>query len=325
MNNNHINLENFTADKVLVRSNEGLEKLAEVDQALKEPKYTLGNLNINRNTFVYWMKKGLVPYQDEVAEGWRKFSFLECTWLKVILQFRALGVSIEKIKVIKEALFDPIRYLEEMNKKINTPEASSEFHPEVIEAFTSADDQELLSLLEEEKRCLFSDLILSALLHQKGFGIYLTAGGVLGLSELANITVGKEPYKFLQDLEGLMNTSFILVNVWPIVMDLLFIDGIKVKNALESSILSKEEMFLLGLIRSGQFKEILIKMDETGAPIQLELKKEGISQEVLHKVYHYLKKGKFEHIQLKTRDGQLIQYSETQVVKLRNKNPKTIN
>jgi hypothetical protein len=58
-------------------------------------------------------------------------------------------------------------------------------------------------------------------------------------------------------------------------------------------------------------------MDKSGEPAHLELKREGIDQNTLRKLYAYLSRGKYEHISFKTKNGFVISYEETKIVKFK--------
>ena len=82
-------------------------------------KFYIGDTVINRKTLKDWEKAGLLPYEYK-DKGWRKFSFVEWVWLESINEFRKLGVSIDKIKEVKEVLFtvDPDEWIQAIKKDL---------------------------------------------------------------------------------------------------------------------------------------------------------------------------------------------------------------
>ncbi len=51
-------------------------------------------------------------------------------------------------------------------------------------------------------------------------------------------------------------------------------------------------------------------------PVRIEVTKSKISKETLNKIARYLNRKNFKNIQIKVRVGELIQYEETDLIKL---------
>lgn len=89
---------------------------------LFESKQVLNNLEIlsqrtcqvNMDTVSYrtlhhWDSQGLIECgRDSSKSGWRKFNLIEALWLHVIVRFRDLGISLEKIANAKTYFFEEI-------------------------------------------------------------------------------------------------------------------------------------------------------------------------------------------------------------------------
>jgi DNA-binding transcriptional MerR regulator len=285
---------------------------------LKEPICYIGDLEIDRNTFSYWLQKGLIPnHEVKNAEGWRKFSFLECIWLKVIIEFRDLGLGVDKIKMVKETLFSAksiAKIVFEVVKNDAISNVLNADHRKMVEA-TSL--EELLKEIEKFKFSFFDLLVVSVLITKQGHGISIGKEEEVILMPLGKIKRETASINVLQDMQKLLSSSFVMVNIWPLILDLLYKRNIKVSSELIDQILSPEEHHILVAIRSGNYSEIVIRMDNQGEPAHLELKKQGVDQCDLSQLHNFLKRGKFEHISFKTKDGLLISYEESKILKFK--------
>lgn len=64
---------------------------------------------VSYRTLHHWDSMGLIECGRESSKsGWRKFNLVEVLWLNVIIKFRDLGISLEKIKDAKTLFFEKI-------------------------------------------------------------------------------------------------------------------------------------------------------------------------------------------------------------------------
>lgn len=67
------------------------------------------NLKLNPTEFSYrtinhWENEGIINDNRPNGKGWRKYSMIDRVWIGVISKLRDFGVSLDKIKLIKEAM-----------------------------------------------------------------------------------------------------------------------------------------------------------------------------------------------------------------------------
>lgn len=70
-------------------------------QSLRERRFSVGETDVAYRVINYWEEKRLLPKRGK-DEGWRKFSFVELIWLKVIQRLRNYGIPISTIKATKK-------------------------------------------------------------------------------------------------------------------------------------------------------------------------------------------------------------------------------
>lgn len=65
-------------------------------------KYIIG---VSKQLLTYWQEKELIDDKRNKENGWSKFSLIDILWMGTILELRYFGLSNEKIKTVREALF----------------------------------------------------------------------------------------------------------------------------------------------------------------------------------------------------------------------------
>lgn len=72
---------------------------------VREKKFKVSDTNVKYRVVNHWEEKGLLPDNlRKDSDGWRRFSFVEFIWLKVVEQLRSFGVPIDVIKKAKDSI-----------------------------------------------------------------------------------------------------------------------------------------------------------------------------------------------------------------------------
>lgn len=80
---------------------------------LTERKFTIKDTDSTYRVINHWASLGLLEdSRIDPTKGWRKFSLVDMVWLKVLVELRSFGVSLEKIKVGYEAIKSKMTILE---------------------------------------------------------------------------------------------------------------------------------------------------------------------------------------------------------------------
>lgn len=89
----------------LIDSKQALQNLKSLSQRTCQLDMNL----ISYRTLHHWDSVGLIECGRESSKsGWRKFNLVEALWLHVIIKFRDMGVSLEKIGEAKTIFFEKI-------------------------------------------------------------------------------------------------------------------------------------------------------------------------------------------------------------------------
>jgi DNA-binding transcriptional MerR regulator len=74
---------------------------------VREKKFKVSDTDVKYRVVNHWEEKGLLPDNlRKDSEGWRRFSFVEFIWLKVVEQLRSFGVPTDVIKNAKDRIMD---------------------------------------------------------------------------------------------------------------------------------------------------------------------------------------------------------------------------
>ncbi|MCA2541747.1 MAG: MerR family transcriptional regulator [Microcystis sp. M54BS1] len=93
----------------LMASKQVLKNLNELSQRTCQLDVNL----VSYRTLHHWDSMGLIECGRESSKsGWRKFNLVEVLWLNVIIKFRDLGISLEKIRDAKTLFFEKIPGIE---------------------------------------------------------------------------------------------------------------------------------------------------------------------------------------------------------------------
>jgi len=86
----------------LANYEEFLGKLKPEQDFIRTQKYSSSTLKISRRVLSHWRKVGLLDESDTT-----KLSYVECFWISVANELRQFGLSLKKIKKVKDNIFNP--------------------------------------------------------------------------------------------------------------------------------------------------------------------------------------------------------------------------
>lgn len=199
---------------------------------LAERKHTLSKSGVvlERQLLFAWKKNGLLPFLTKVdanKKTWNRFSFIELSWLKVLIALRKQGVGIDRLKKIKEGLF-PDNFLKEvltiapLDQLLGIDSALSELLREM--GISNASDLKNVEIpsdvLEKLQFSLFFCILFSSLIISSRMVIYIdqeASPGVINLDEMRS-----SPIAGMADAyELLSKPSIITINISTIIVELV--------------------------------------------------------------------------------------------------------
>ncbi len=275
-------------------------------------------LGIDRNTFINWEKGGVIPYQREES-GWRRFSFLESVWIKTVEELRSLGVAVDTIRGVKELLWpkDASSFGDYIIKGVESSPVISEEKKKEVLAQIQQEGVEGLARIggEEVQFCTLMLFVITAVVKKVRYCLLINKAGDVSLFPLVPYTEGMNP-AIIAAQQALFSSSGTLIHLWPIIEGLALGAHTRLPEEALLQFISSTEQKILELVKEKKYTEVIITKGSDGTPTHIKVKSRELSGDVIKKLHSYLKKGDYQSIGFKTRDGQLIHYEETTNIKL---------
>ena len=312
------------ADKFIeeLRSNPNNPIAKDFDHFLS-PKFRAGQTGVSRRDLNVWRKEDLLPYLN-YEKKWNRFSIIECVWLRLVDLLKKFGTDNDKIRCIKNDLFsqDPDFKREELKRMMDSPFLPDELlklFSEINDVWTIISNDELKNELEESNFSLFTTIvILCCKLHQN-FALIMNEDG-----EYVLINIGK-PLNEIQSinvgeiLKHLNNRSFLLINLYQLCTDFFENEKVMPESDYYFGLMNEFEQSVITKIRSGNYKQVTIKVQD-GSITHIRLtKKDCNNEDMIRKLSRLFKTNEFKDVELSTRDGKIIKYSETDILKMNKK------
>lgn len=198
---------------------------------LAKRKHTISKSGVvlERQLLFTWKKNGLLPFRTKVdanKKTWNRFSFMELSWLKVLIALRKQGVAIDRLKKIKEGLF-PDNFLTEVisvapfDQLLGTDTALSGLLRE--KGISNANDLKNVEidsdLLEETQFSLFFCILFSSIIMRANMVIYIDQEATPGVVNLDGMR--SSPITGVVDAYDILSKpSIITINISAIVIEL---------------------------------------------------------------------------------------------------------
>jgi Predicted transcriptional regulators len=81
------------------------KKSARFFSFLSQDQFTIKDTDITYRVINHWSKLGLLKdSRNEQESGWRKFSFIDVAWIKILSELRTFGLSLNKVKVAFQSI-----------------------------------------------------------------------------------------------------------------------------------------------------------------------------------------------------------------------------
>lgn len=275
-------------------------------------------IGINSKTISDWTKAELI--EDSFDKGkWRLFSLTEAIWIKFVEALRKFGVETSVIKELRDQFYP--------KKQTNAPEGllsffnvgndeyASEIQKRLKEyaAKNNLTEEALKNVITQINIKIFESIIFNLLLTDSNLAFY--GNGLeyyfIELS-ITNERYNKE--RLEKTLNSLNTTSFFMINLRQLVHEFFGNDKLIGNLQFFLTILNEKEKKIIEIIKSGIYNQILVKMkDDTVTHLRLRKNK---SDELFKKIAASLKKGDYKEVSFTSKDGNIIKFDETEIIKM---------
>ena len=307
------------SDKRLLQLiSKGGEELNNFYLKLIERKFHVGEADVARKNLNHWEKEDLLPYPYN-EPGWTKFSLVEYTWLKVITELRSLGMALDNIKTIKNKLFDVNinGYKPFLIKTLEGFSGEAKNKDDALKAFKNKNipDKVWKEIFNQAQICDFTILILQILMYNDNGCLIIDSDCNCQFVVFGDVPENKK--KINQDiLQTLTNQSFVVINIRKILTSFFSNEKLSYDNDYIMGFLNKKEKQIIEKIRSGSVKEVKIRF-KNNQPDLFELTQDINTEAEINKIARALKKGQYQDLIIKSRDGKVLSYEKTELIKLK--------
>lgn len=308
-----------TRDEIMEFVATDMERLVQYYEAAAKRRFYIGETNITRKNFLSWTKAGLLPYVFE-KDKWNKLSFIEYCWIHCIEELRSFRTSFEIIKSIKKFAFDldPEEFLSIARNIVNSYEGKVENKEEIIKIYQNPEfnSEAMAWFMATYQVSPFMMHLLETVASNSNMCLAHTKSNKTVFVLLGQADDAEVKNKNEANLRLLNNETHICINLRNIVNNVLSNERLKHNDDVVIDFLNAKEKKIINEIREGNAREINIRFNGQSEPTHIEVKRNRISNETINKVARYLKKGNYQAIEFRTRNGQLIKYEETDIIKL---------
>jgi DNA-binding transcriptional MerR regulator len=294
-----------------ITSLEVFSSFTDVMEYVEKKEFSIGDANIKNWVVRSWQENELLVGNYEI-EKWRKFSFTEIVWLRVIVKLRALNVPLENIRKLKKKVFLladfdlPVHQQQIITiiSKLNVGKLTREEIKKILEK------KEVKTELKKQRKPLLYYFILDAVLLKNHFSLILTSDGAF------------MPYKesYLEYINTIpiarkiLLGSYVSISLTEIISEFISEHEINVSEN-QLKIITKDEAILLKYLRKENMKSIKIRFNENGKIKMLELEKEEPVKNAKNVLDFILNNG-YHDISITTVKGNILKCVNTQKIKL---------
>ena len=284
-----------------------------INNNLSEPQFTITNFGLSARDASYWDDKGILPNHCGTGKR-RKYNLVQGAWIKLIQQLRALGVSTETIKCLKENLLQEQISLNDVLKNPKAREAL-EVHLKnmgKLEMLNEIEkDAEAMKTADKPILSTFDLMVKYCVVFRKPLAIMVFPDGTYLPNNLKTLKELNEAYENVDDI---LNTPHNVVSISKAYQDLV----VGWHN---------QSFFPYLGFMTEQEKEIIATLNEPNIKSVEVTTKDGVldllaicKEQKLHpaaKISEIIAKNGYHHIEIKTRNGKPVSYKNKVMKKLK--------
>ena len=291
---------------------EQASKFNELSKKILEKKFTATQVDVSHRWITFWDERGLLPSITEKGK-WRKFSFVEYVWLKMIIELRKYHISLDIISRLKESLFESLSAMDYFD------------NPELLEGIllriAPEDQKEAVKQILADKEKIFAEiqqititplylLVLDAILLRSHIAILVNYDGVyIPFKEF----YFEDFYKH-NDFRAFIHKSYVSISITEIVSDFIRENDLVI-IAGELTILSDQEAQIIELIRQRKFKSLKVRFNDDKDISMVEVT-DAETPDIEKRLIDMIMKEGYHEIVLKTEKGKLVSCENTRKIKL---------
>ncbi len=287
-----------------IATTEGADEFVLFMDGLMEPRFTLKQANIKKQDLSYWKREGLFENRPG-AEGreWTRFGFFDYMWLRLVVELRKVHVPVKIIAQLRRDLFEiDDQVLAKMIRQDVDWSKENQMPSEMVHQFEQeySKQPEVFLTLFKRYFSVFACLILGIMLDRSRLNLIITADGSISFftPDKLNATENYEQFTMLSDL------PHISVPLHQLLDEFYCNPFIAPKECQRVFGLTASELKIFEAIRKEGTLEVRIKLKpDKGGYLLMETIHQEDPKKSLHLIEQIIKKGGYQHIEIKTEQG----------------------
>ncbi len=282
------------------------EKVLELCNGLLQRLFVGTDTGVAYRVINHWENVGLLDDGREDGQRWRRFTFVEFVWVRMIDEMRKVGLPVEIIKLVKASLFQPasIVDLDLHLRSIYQSGIGGKDEHKVERESMEKDMRGRFDGGHEEQEVdgnWLQHLILSTIVKRCPIVLVVFADGSL-------FAIHEEPGHFIlpEQLDRLSFETHVRIPITGIIKEFLR-GGLAIERMGDLQILEPNEQTVLRIIHSGQYDSVTVNFKDKKMK-SMELRQ---SQEVTRKIVDVLAAGKYQDISIVQHEGQITKIENT--------------
>ena len=73
-----------------------------IKKQFNEKNYKIGDERLSSRVLNHWYEFGIITDDRPDGKGWKKFSFSEVVWIRIVFKLRSFGLNLKRIKEVKD-------------------------------------------------------------------------------------------------------------------------------------------------------------------------------------------------------------------------------
>ncbi len=275
----------------------------ELTEALNKVQFKGAETGINTRVLNYWETEGLIPNRRDDDAKWRRYSFVDFVWIKMVDQMRQVGLNFDLIRKVREMVITPTELIDLFTLMMGIGpwmdhamgEAGEEEFQGYVQAWEKvfADEQIMVTVLQL--------LIANAIAKRCPIRIVVFLDGeILWIEEHPEFAIHPD------FLDRMSYEPFVSFSVSGIIKEYLGSE-LAFERMDNLQLLDENETFLLQTILSGEYDSITIKYKNEELD-SMEMKK---SQDVKKKVVDVLAEADYQNITMVQHKGRVTKIENT--------------
>jgi DNA-binding transcriptional MerR regulator len=282
------------------------ERILELCDRLMLKSFIGTDTGVPYRSINHWENAGLIDNDRGEARSWRRFSFVEFIWIRMIDEMRKVGLPMDTIKAVKQSLFQPAS-IADLDIHLRSIYKARGVANKEHEAGREAMEKDMQGRFDggfEEQQLdgnWLQHLILSSIVKRCPVVLVVFTDGT-------PLAIHEEPDYFIfpEHLDRMSFETHVRIPITGIIKEFLM-GGLAIERIGDLQILEPNEQTVLRIIHSGQYDSVTVNFKDQKMK-SLELRQ---SQEVTRRIVDVLASGKYQDISIVQHEGQITKIENT--------------